>query len=275
MEKETFQLGNKEYIVDESAKEGGEPYYKGEETIEEVHLNYKKPAPTPTPEMLNEAIRELAASTIPPSTIGRDQPGVFRLCKNELCREAGGYPAFVTPLNSGGRPRLFCNPLCANRYHQRKSAKKRRSKSSFVLEKSPSGEQKRFMRTRPTSLEIAKTRYKSHLQKGMCPNATEETGSRCPSHIFGDYHSEKKLCIIYAVMVDDMKEQAALLRGERYRRMYTGYGGEWLDPSVSDDDISIHLTSPTPTEEYKAVPVSDDSIKDFKKYQEKIQVESS
>src|SRR3990167_5925765 len=81
VDREKFQLGNQEFVVDENAKEGGEPYYEGEETIEEHKVGIEEAS-------IPASVQEWKSMILPvreSRSQYEDERGVIRLCKNERC----------------------------------------------------------------------------------------------------------------------------------------------------------------------------------------------
>jgi len=192
-----------------------------EETMEdEEHKEYNIQTGTPT-------IQEVRTY---PST--EDPEGTYRLCKRDKCSN------IVPRSRNPGVPRLFCSDKCAGAYHTAAYRRRNRSKTGQYLEKeSRTGAQLQFYRIKPRTFEIAEARYRGHLEQKKCPNAEFKTGFRCPAHVYEDYYSEKKLCLLYAVIVDDMKEKMAHDNGRDYIRKNTTHDGRWLDMS----ELAPHL----------------------------------
>ena len=187
--------------------------------------------------------REWARTTRRTRTIlkGVRPPGVTQLCANDRCTN------LVPPSKNPGIERIFCDPICARRYHQRLYSARNAYGVGSLERNRETGEQVQFNRRRPDTLAKAETRYHAHIQRPepdgepVCPNATDETRGRCPAHILGDYYSQKRLCLIYAVLVEDMKEQAAKSRGEFYYRQWTTPDGRWKEDFTEDPDVAVHL----------------------------------
>ena len=91
----------------------------------------------------------------------------------------------------------------------------------------------RLHRSKPINYPQADRRYKAHLNRGMCPLATTETAHRCPADFYEDFLSEQRLCLVYAVLVDDLYEQAGKQRKQSYLRRWTDDDGAWL-PVATD-----------------------------------------
>ena len=219
-------FGVSPFIIDRSAPRGGAPAF--DEGTEEAALLHKEETEGIIPD---PGAREWKALTMPPfiANIQReDPPGTFRLCKNDLCSN------IVSSSKVKNVKKLFCTPICARRYHTRAWSKRSRSASGQWLETKGAGEQIQFYRVRPRSGALAEAHYKAHLQPGMCPNATEETNRRCPAYAYQDFYSREKRCLIYATLVDDMKEKWAEERGERYIRQFTTFEGCWLEHTELD-----------------------------------------
>jgi len=164
-------------------------------------------------------------------------PGETVLCMNDRCTKL--VPESLNP----GVERKFCCRPCAMRYHQRLYGARQRDLVMGRLEVNATGKQLRFNRTRPRDYKAALARYRAHLEAGNCPNATEETRKRCPSHMLEDPYSSRRWCLIYAVLVDDMKEQFARERGEIYYRQWTTGDGHWLEIDLDDPDVARHMSN--------------------------------
>lgn len=143
----------------------------------------------------------------------------------------------VIPRGNPGNRKLFCCAKCGHRFHARAYNKRHRSPREWSLEQDNNGEQYRLVRLKPKDAKTGDSRYLAHLERNMCPNATEETLFRCPSHMMKDYYSTRRLCIVYAVLVDDMKECWAKDRQERYIRQYTTNDGYWLNEK---EELAVH-----------------------------------
>jgi len=163
-----------------------------------------------------------------------DHPEDYRLCKHPPCSE------IVPPSKNPGVKRLFCSPAHTAAYHTKAWRLRNRTRSGQFLSVED-GYQKQFHRTKPLNSEQAILRYRGHLEYNKCPNATMETSYKCPSHVLQDYYNEKKTCLIYATLVDDMKEQLSLEQEMQYVRKNTTNDGRWLDlselaPHISEKD---------------------------------------
>jgi len=203
-------------------KDEGRPYYDVDDDPEGESVGERGPHPRDQDLMADP---DASASMFPisnmPAYKGLVKPGTYRLCKNDLCDQ------LVEPSVNPGVQKLFCCRDCAHNYHNRLYEKRTRG---WILERHKvTGEQMHFNRTKPGRLNIAERRYKSHLNKGVCPNSTKETNTRCPSHVTGDYYSKNRLCLIYAVLVDDLYEELAKSRSETYLRRWTTDDGRWVD----------------------------------------------
>ncbi len=189
----------------------------------------------------DKGARQWVQTTRPPiKREGEVLPGTFRLCKSDLCdctEDNGCGSNVVVPSKNPGKLKIFCCIPCGRKYHARAYNKRHRKGKKWAIEQDNKGEQYRLLRVRPRNVDAGNANYKAHLERNMCPNATEATLYRCPSHMLKDYYSERKLCIVYAVLVDDMKEQWARTRDERYIRQYTTGDGRWLE---DDEVLGIH-----------------------------------
>ena len=187
-------------ILDPKAPKGGASVF--DKDTEEVASLHKDDTGGIIPD---PGARQWKALVTPPAlfhTRRPDPPGSLRLCKNDLC------PNIVPPSKVNNVQKLFCNPICARRFHTRAWAKRNRSASGQWLEtKEEFGKSKQvqFYRIRPKTAELAVARYKAHLQRGMCPNATDETNNKCPAYAYQDFYSKDRHCLAYATIVDYIK----------------------------------------------------------------------
>ncbi len=169
---------------------------------------------------------DAAAAMRSPSTnklyAGLRPTGTSVLCRNDRCTN------LVSPSLNPGRAKIFCSRKCAHNHHNRLYEKRAGTKGRWFLERDKiTGEQYQLDRTMPPNLEAAEMRYKSHIMRDVCPQA--EPGHKCPSHELGDYYSSKRLCLIYATLVDDLYEQFAKARGRLYVRRWTSESGRWVE----------------------------------------------
>ena len=230
-----IHIGEDAYILDEEGQEGEIIFLEEEEMPEEVATTEGQTIPDPR-------AREWEASTIPirdSRNYSPDPPGTIRLCKNELCHCAPEEGPSLVPCdgdnNYRGPKKLYCCVKCRHRAEMRSYMQRKRGGGTHLECNTHTGEQVVFQRTKPSNSALADQRYKTHIMRTKqgyrptCPNATLETNLRCPAHFLGDYQSEQKRCLIYAVIVDDMKEQWAKDRQEYYIRQYTTNDGRWTD----------------------------------------------
>ena len=216
-------IGDEELLVDPNIKPGdpheGEIVYDVDDDPER--------GPHPDTDALSED-PDLSAAMRPlpttPQYKGIPPPGSSRMCANDRCTN-------MVPISENiGVEKKFCSRGCAHKYHNRMHERRQREKAGWFLERHRiSGAQLHFARTRPKDVAQATRRYKSHLNPEVCPNATGK--KRCPSHVEADYYSERRLCLPYAVLVDDLYEQLALARGELYLRRWTTEDGRWAEKS--------------------------------------------
>lgn len=167
-----------------------------------------------------------------------DPPGIIRACK------CGCGLVVPTSLNKGVR-KLFYNPQHAHRYHSRLYNRRHVSKTGQYARTDDSGNIIQFERNRPLSAIAAENYYKAHIERGnkaatMCPLATQETDYTCPAQYHEDFWSKDKKCLIYATLVDDMREQRAL-EGltYAYERQWTTGDGRWKPDSPESDPWSV------------------------------------
>lgn len=215
------EIGGETYVVDPEQEED----YTYKSTMDE-DLGEVEGDPHPQDQDLM-ADPDAAAAMRPalslPAYAGIRGPGVSRLCKNDRCTN------LVTPSANPGVEKLFCERACGRNYHARMYDRRTKFKGEWLVERhKDSGEEIHFNRTKPNSLSMAERRYQSHIRaKGVCPNATQQSGGVCPSHALEDYYSKNKYCLIYATLVDDLYEHFAKKRGELYARRWTDEDGHW------------------------------------------------
>lgn len=235
----TTEIGGEELLVTPGLPKG-----KERDEVFEADLDSAESPHTVGTTIAEERIpdagaREWQRITRPTGTSfykGKRALGETRMCANDRCDN------LVSESKNPGVDKIFCERACGMRYHQRHYAARQRGQLAGTLELGEGSKQIRFNRVRPRDHEAALRRYKSHLEPGMCPNATDDTRERCPSHMLQDYYSERRLCLIYAVLVEDMKEQFALKRGELYYRQWTTGDGRWQEAALEDPDVGRHLT---------------------------------
>ncbi len=170
-----------------------------------------------------------------PTRRGYQKSGIIRLCKNDRCNK------IVPPSKNVGRPKLFCERRCAMRYSSRVYSKRERAKAGgkTYVEEGPDGKALQVQRVKPKNVAVAEARYKMHIQRPEnmleairdrpCPMGTEESGWKCPAQAFQDFYSKERLCLVYAVFVDDWKEATALTEHRPYTRQWTTHDGYWYD----------------------------------------------
>jgi len=229
------------FVIDRTAKPGEVYFSPDTETAADDAIRSATTAAIPDPGARrwaeitrpDQAMRPRSLGDLPPL------PGQVRQCLNAPRCDGDGliHPAL------GSRRRKFCSPKCAHNYHSRRHYHRRLGRGNF-LEYESDGRQVQFERVKPTTVDKAKELYQLHLEAGKCPNATDDTRRRCPSHFLLDPYSERKLCLVYAVRVDDMKELYARSRHEFYPRQWTTHDGRWIDHS----EFGPHLP-PTPERE--------------------------
>lgn len=160
------------------------------------------------------------------------------LCAWEKCTK------IVKPSRYDGIRKIYCSRRCGNRaaqkaYYERAKAQRQ---GTPVLDISKS----KVNRVKPTNPEIAEELYRKHLlqanvNKGEgCLLATQESAYRCPSR--GDPYSERKTCLVYAVLVDDMHELWAKEEGNKYLRRWTSNDGRWLDETEMAGDPHLEAS---------------------------------
>lgn len=221
---ELVEVDGNLYVIDKKGK--GETVYSDdtEESLkEQQEIREGEYFPDPNAKRWKQLVHPPPSSH---SFAGLDPPGTKRMCKKENC--ANIVPRSKNP----GKKRLFCAARCAHAhaslmYNRRKSG----VTGNYLQLDDQTREQLQFFRVKPAVEKIATALYKAHLERGMCPNATQDTHDRCPAHMYKDNYSEKRLCLIYATLVDDMKEIWARGWQEVYPRQYTTNDGRWLDLS--------------------------------------------
>lgn len=226
---EVVQIGDETFVLDDTAPEGGTEVHPAK-VVGEIHDHTASGPYIPDP-----GAREWKRLTRRPEGRPRqDPPGTVRLCKNERC------PNTVTsPSRNPGVLKLFCTPLCGQRYHSRLYARRNRSRAGQWLDRDHNQRQIQLFRVKPATEEVAEARFRAHQEPGHCLNANAATGDVCPAFALRDFYGERKLCLIYAVMADDMKETFAKDRGELYVRQFTTNDGRWLDES--EEVIAPHI----------------------------------
>lgn len=229
-EEHMIDIGEEKFIIDPNSKDEEEDVLDeivySPETKESMNKQLDEPTNSiPDPRgsewlRTTERIRRHEDPRDNPTPAPQNQ----RLCKNDTCVN------LVPKSKNPGVERLFCCPRCNHRYHARKWAQRNYTKTGWSLTTDGS-RQVKFERVKPTTTEIAESRYNSHLEDGMCPNATNEFNNRCPGRINPYSKPEETRCLIYGTMVDDMKETWARARLEFYIRQYTTNDGRWIDES--------------------------------------------
>ncbi len=244
MDKERIQIGKELLVIEETGKEGEVVYSEesqdGMRVQRELYKDEEDRIPDPGARAWaqNTEAAKLKADNAPPD--GFVAPGTFVMCKNDKCNCAdniGCGTNWVAPSKNIGRRKMFCCTKCAHKYHARAYQRRNRSPRGYEIAVDNVGRQYQVTRLVPRSVEGADTAYHHHLEKNMCPNASEETLWVCPSHMMKDAYSTKRLCIVYACLVDDMKGMWAKNRHEIYTRQFTTNDGRWLD---DEDVFAIH-----------------------------------
>ncbi len=156
----------------------------------------------------------------------------YKMCKNDQCAN------IVGPSKNKGIRKVFCKRRCAQRFYSRAYDRRKRGTTGQYLERDPRNQRPtRFDRQKPLSQEMAEFRYEKHKTEGKCPNASPDTSNRCPGVL--DPYSKNKIlrCLIYAVLVDDMKERW----DKEYLRQYTTHDGRWIDESEFAGDPHVSM----------------------------------
>ena len=156
----------------------------------------------------------------------------YKMCKNDQCGN------IVGPSKNKGINKVFCNRRCAQRFYSRAYDRRKRGTTGQYLERDPRNQRPtRFERQKPLSQKMAEFRYNRHKEEGKCPNASPDTSNRCPG-ILDPYSKDKVLrCLIYAVLVDDMKERW----DKEYHRQCTTHDGRWIDESEFAGDPHVDM----------------------------------
>src|SRR3990167_42943 len=222
---ERFKIGEQEYVITANRKEEDEvAFLPDSEASVGEHQDRQGIIDDPLLRLWRQSTKVPAKVA---SKKGRPSESGLTLCKKEGCMRP-------VPLSkNSGVPRLFCSQKCAHAYHSLRYWKRNKSSTGWWVDVIGATAVK-FNRVKPTSEAEAEFRYKSHLEKNMCPYGGDNARKRCPSHETKDFHSKNKLCLIYATLVDDMKETWAIRRKEVYVRQYTTNDGRWLDGSEYD-----------------------------------------
>jgi hypothetical protein len=136
------------------------------------------------------------------------------ICKNDRCSK------LVPPGKNPGKPRLFCEPACARRYHARAYYQRGQGKAGagliFVNELGQAQVNRRIALT----AKAADQRWKMHL--ALC----EFSGGRCTA--ISDPYGRKRLCLIAAVLGDDWTQLKDVEEGKPVKRHSTTQDGRWL-----------------------------------------------
>ena len=239
---EQFQLDDQAYIIDPKA-EDDTPIFPPD--VEEVINRIR--AGTITDEEAAQYIpdpgaRAWVAATRPIREMrkvykGLVAEGATQICRNDYCVNV------VTPSKNIGVKKVFCSRKCRKLQANRNYQRRRRTGTDWTLVQDQLGRDVRVSRAHPVSEEIAEAMYKIHIGPGSkdehpCPSAAEESRWRCPAHMYQDYYSKERRCLIYAVLVDDWKGWMAKNRGEFYIRQFTNLDGTWLGMESTD----VHYT---------------------------------
>lgn len=235
---EVVELGGELFVIDDTAKEEGSQeavLTPLEEEDRESYLQHKKDGESDLEAVDQQVLVAPRNKVTSPEHKGYVKEGVIRLCKNDKCNK------IVPPSKNVGRPKLFCEHRCAMRYSSRTYGKRERAKAGgkTYVEEGPDGKALQVQRVKPKSVAVAEARYKMHIQRPEnllqairdrpCPMGTEESSWKCPAQAFGDYYSKDRLCLVYAVFVDDWKEAMAMAEHRPYTRQWTTHDGYWYD----------------------------------------------
>ena len=248
------QIGDDHYLVHPKAVDD-EPVFPSdvEEVIKRIRAN------TITDEEAAQYIpdpgaRAWIASTRPMSEYtavyrGLVPDGTVRLCAHDYCTNV------ITPPKNIGLKKIYCSDRCARRQAKIRYARRRRKGAGWAITRDHLGKDIRVDRVKAASEDLAEFLYKVHIgpasvKEHPCPNGTEETGWRCPAHMFQDYYSKEKRCLIYAVLVDDWKEWMARNRGEIYIRQFSTSNGRWLEKDSIDIHYKDSINSLNPPKSY-------------------------
>ena len=227
---EVFTIGNESIVIGDTDKEGtrvldpsSDPsIHTSDHPIQQDGHHHIIPDRT-------NVRKEFARQSQPVRAIDTIE---YRMCKLQACHQ------MVTPSKNPGVKKLFCSERCSTRYHSNLYRIRSRSKTGQYLERTEK-RNIRFHRMKPNTAKQADLRYRGHLDVGNCPNAGELDGGICPSKAREDWFSKKKLCLIYATLVDDMKELWALDDDRNYAREWTTHDGRWLDLSEFAPHIDV------------------------------------
>ncbi|KKN82232.1 hypothetical protein LCGC14_0310450 [marine sediment metagenome] len=214
-------IGGERVVIDPSQKEAILETYEVDSGLEEDNSPHPRDEDTMADE---DAAAAMHPARTTPLYKGVKPLGTEILCKNDRCNNLVGES-----LNPGVL-KQFCHRTCAHNYHNRLYEHRQNASGGWLVERHRvTAAELHFVRTMPSSLAMAERRYKAHITKRTCTRA--EPDGKCPSHDQEDYYSSKRLCLVYAVLVDDLYDELAKSRGEVYLRRWTSEDGRWAEKS--------------------------------------------
>ena len=139
-----------------------------------------------------------------------------------LCA-CGCGQSFEERKGARGAPQKHINKDHAQRFASRNYYHRQKDGAIAIMEE---GHCKRY---KATSLYKAERAFDLHIKVGgpkemYCTNALDPYFT-CPTRLHKDYDHERKLCLIYATLLDDLMWWKT---PDRYVREYTTNAGYWL-----------------------------------------------
>lgn len=246
---EAFTIGDETFIIDPDAPEGDKeaPYTYLSDSLEMVEGYIEDKSGL----VEDPHIREWKAATRPLPTkkvkpyAGIEPPGTLRKCKLPSCGK------IVPPSKNIGAKKLFCSAKHGHRYHSKMNDRRNRGKGWHLEVDQELHEPVVFNRVKAPNEEQGNAAYLAHLESGICPlpgiTGNEESWQgRCPGR-FNQYSCEHQnnctckdkasRCLVYATLLDDMKEHWARREKLVYIRQFTTNDGRWIDRS----ELQVHM----------------------------------
>lgn len=137
-----------------------------------------------------------------------------------------------------GRPRTFLDRRHSRRQAQR-NYRERQAKGAWSTHNDI------CRRPRPRSVqdgEKALDRHCDYAQPGKlnCSLALSRTSMRCPVAFYKDFYGDKRMCIVYATLFDDMMS----LKVSGWQRRNTHEDGTWKTDAERADALSPQAVEP-------------------------------
>ncbi len=131
-----------------------------------------------------------------------------------------------------GRPRSYVNTAHAKRQGQRRY-RERQAKGAWTTENTI------CRRPRPRTIESAEKALDRHceysaLGKQACSLSTAQTSMRCPVAFFKDFYGDRRMCIVYSTLFDDMMS----LKVRGWQRRNTHEDGTWKTDAERADAMA-------------------------------------